>query len=243
MASFDNAGPLQPAAKKTRRPLNWFLMAFYGLLGLAVVGLVAFVTIRPIQVLPRITLAPGFTLTDQDGARLTNEDLRGSITLYNLTYTNCRPPDCLDTSTAVQAVRGRLADIDTQGIPVRFVTISVDPARDDQAALQAYATEIGADGETWHVATGDVERLKWIVGGGFGVYFDARDDGSIVLDPPALILVDGLGIMRAEYRTAAPEADRILRDMRLVAQEARNSTGTTRYAYEAAHLFLCYPRG
>lgn len=243
MASFDNAGPLKPAAQKTSRPLNWFLMAFYGLLGLAVVGLVAFVTIRPIQVLPRITLAPGFTLTDQNGARLTNEDLRGSITLYNLTYTNCRPPDCTDTSTAVQMVRDRLAEIDTQGIPVRFVTISVDPARDNQAALQTYASKIGADGETWHVATGDVERLKWIVGGGFSVYFGARDDGSIVLDPPALILVDGLGIMRAEYRTAAPEPDRILRDMRLVAAEARNSTGTTRYAYEAAHLFLCYPRG
>jgi hypothetical protein len=29
--------------------------------------------------------------------------------------------------------------------------------------------------------------------------------------------------------------------MDLLLVEARNSTGLTRYAYEAAHLFLCYP--
>lgn len=242
MASFDNAGPVGSVAETTKRPINRLLLAFYGLLALVVVGVIAFVTIRPIQVLPRITLAPGFALSDQDGARLTNEDLRGKVVLYNITYAHCTPPECVDTSTAVQAVRERLDEIDTQGIPVEFVTISVDPARDDTAVLQAYAEEIGADGEMWHVVTGDPERLKWVVGGGFNVYYNERDNGELTLDP-ALILVDGLGIMRAEYRTATPAADRILRDIRLVTEEAINSSGTTRYAYEAAHLFLCYPRG
>jgi hypothetical protein len=41
----------------------------------------SFIIFRPIIVLPRITIAPGYTLTDQDGNRLTNEDMRGKIAL------------------------------------------------------------------------------------------------------------------------------------------------------------------
>ena len=71
--------------------------------------------------------------------------------------------------------------------------------------------------------------------------FLQQEDGTFKFDP-AFILVDGWGIMRAEYRTAAPEVDLIMRDIDLVTTEARNSTGAARYAYEAAHLFVCYPR-
>ena len=49
----------------------------------------AFVVFQPVQVLPRVRLAPGFTLTDQSGERLTSEDLRGKFVLYSLTYTSC----------------------------------------------------------------------------------------------------------------------------------------------------------
>jgi len=33
----------------------------------------------------------------------------------------------------------------------------------------------------------------------------------------------------------------VLRDIALLTDEAKNSQGAARYAYEAAHLFLCYP--
>ena len=49
-------------------------------------------------------------------------------------------------------------------------------------------------------------------------------------------------MMRAEYRTDAPDIDIILRDMGLLAAEVDNSEGIYRFAYEAAHLFSCYPR-
>jgi len=56
------------------------------------------------------------------------------------------------------------------------------------------------------------------------------------------VLVDGLGIMRAEYRTGAPAPELIARDVNLLVKEAANSDGIARLGYEAAHLFLCYPR-
>ncbi len=219
------------------RPILW---GIYGLIGLLLVGTLAFATLRPILVLPRITLAPGFTLQDETGQRFTSEDLRGQLVLYNFTYTRCAAP-CPATSDVMRAVQRRLDEVETGSIPVTLITISFDPEHDTPAVLSQYATQATADAPNWRFLTGDADRLKWVIGGGFGVYYQANEDGSFTFDP-AFMLVDGAGILRAEYRTAAPEIDRILRDIGLVAKEANNSQGAKRAAYEAAHLFLCYPR-
>lgn len=204
------------------------------------VSVFSFATLRPIQVLPRISVGPGFSLTNQDGERLTNEDVRGQFVLYNFVYTSCDAP-CSQMNATMQQLQQRLDTLDTGDIPVRLITISIDPAQDTPEQLRAYAEELGADTEQWEFLTGDPDQLKNIIGGAFSTYYEQQPDGSFNFDP-AFILTDGWGILRAEYRTATPDLDRIERDIRLIAQEARNSKGASRYAYEAAHLFLCYPR-
>ena len=123
---------------------------------------------------------------------------------------------------------------------MKLVTFSIDPD-DDPPRLQAFATELGADPAVWHLASGGAPQLKSVIGGGFSVYYKEQEDGRFKLDP-AFILVDGNGVMRAEYRTDSPDIDIILRDMGLLAAEVDNSDGIYRFAYEAAHLFSCYPR-
>ncbi len=211
----------------------------YLLAALPIIAVVAFATLRPIQVLPRITLAPGFALTDQNNARLTNEDLRGRITLYNFTYANCAAP-CPQTSQVMRAVQAQLTLSDTAEIPISLVTISFDPGRDTPEKLRAYANQVGADAKVWRIATGDATRLKYALGGGFNLFYESKADGTFEFDP-MFVLVDGWGIIRSYYKTATPTTERLLRDIRLVVQEARNSEGAAKYAYEAAHLFLCYP--
>ena len=74
--SIDGADP--PVRPRLRRP--WFLAAASeGLL--LVFGAMWFKIFEPIQLLPRIRLAPGFSQTDQSGAQVTSEDLRGSVVL------------------------------------------------------------------------------------------------------------------------------------------------------------------
>lgn len=222
--------------EKTRVRPVWL---FYALLALFLIAVLAFVIFRPILVLPRITLAPGYALTDQDGNRLTNEDMRGKIVLYNITHTACEPP-CRQSSQTMQEVQARLDEIDSGDVPIEFVTISLDPENDSQQVLQSYAESLEANLDQWHFVTGPLDRLKWIVGGGFGVYFDHKEDGRLVYDP-ALRLVDGLGILRAEYIAGDTGADRILSDLTLILDELENSEGANKVAYEAAHLFMCYP--
>ena len=57
------------------------------------------------------------------------------------------------------------------------------------------------------------------------------------------LLVDGNGVLRGDYRyqTLADDADKLVRHIGLLGAEIRNSDGASAVAYEAAHLFLCYP--
>ncbi|KPV52296.1 hypothetical protein SE17_16330, partial [Kouleothrix aurantiaca] len=159
--------------------------------------------------------------------------------LYTVTYTNCSA-NCPQSSAVLRALQDRLAA--TSGLPpVTLVTISFDPARDTPAALDTYARQIGADPQRWRFATGTPAELKTLIGAGFRTYYQAQPDGSYAFDP-VFVLVDDENTIRAEYRTAKPDLDTILRDVRLIADEARNSHGAQRYVYEAAHLFVCYPR-
>lgn len=225
--------------------VNWSRRALIAggvLAAVLLLGATAFKIFQPVQVLPRIRLAPGFALYDQEGKRLTNEDLRGSIVLYNFGYTRCPEQDCADANKVMAEVQHRLGEVDTGGVPVRLVTISVDTENETSQTLRSYAQAQGADSQVWRfVASKEPSLLKTIVGAGFEVYYQAESDGKMVVDP-VFVLVDGWGIIRGEYRftTLVPEADRIIRHLNVLGKEVHNSKGVNRLAYEAAHLFLCY---
>ncbi|MCB0107259.1 MAG: SCO family protein [Caldilineaceae bacterium] len=220
---------------------SWYWMF---LLGIPVLAILAFAIFQPIVVLPRMGLGPGFGLTEGSGQRLTNEDLRGTIVLYNFTYTSCATP-CPQTTPVMAEIHDLLDEMNLQTIPVALVTISFDPERDGPTVLSAYAQRFidSADraAAPWYFVTGDPLPLKYVIGGGFGSYYQANNDGTFTFDP-TFVLVDGAGIIRAKYRTATPDIATMQRDIELVAKEAVESTGATRLAYEAAHLFLCYPK-
>jgi len=218
-----------------------FLNGIYGLLAVIMVSAFAFKVFQPIQVLPRMQLSPAFDLTDQNNERLTSEDLRGKFVLYTFTYTNC-PAPCHNINETMQEVQSRLNEVQLDGIEVSFVTISIDPERDTPDVLTSYAKSIGADTSKWKfVTTTNKALLKTIIGTGFETYYEDKGNGNINFDP-AFVLVDGWGIVRAEYRyeTEVSNADRILRHLGVLTEEVRNSVGTGKLAYEAAHLFLCY---
>lgn len=199
-----------------------------------------FAVVRPVQVLPRLALSPGFTLVAEDGQPLTSESLRGQIVLYHFTYTGCQPP-CPQTLPLLRELRARLDALGNAAPPVVLVTISFDPERDRPEVLRATAAALGADPAGWRFATAEPSRIRSVVGGGFHTYFAPTANGGFTFDP-VFVLVDGWGIVRAEYRMGIPRVETLLRDITLVREEVVRSTGVARYAYEAAHLFACYPR-
>ena len=211
-----------------------------------VIAVLSFNIFKPIKVLPRVSLAPGFVFTNQDGVRKTSEDYRGKLTIYNFTYTGCAL-DCPQTTPQMQSLRNALNQSAGQDVKFALVTISIDPEHDTPAVLNKYATPFLEDQTnkvSWDFLTGDALHTKYVVGGGFNVYYQnitGQADQLSVKFEPRYVLVDGWGIVRAEYRNADLDIQLLLRDIGYLESEIRNSQGPARYAYEAAHLFRCYP--
>jgi protein SCO1/2 len=204
------------------------LHVFYASLAALAAAIVAFAVFRPITVLPRSTITPGFSLTDSTGRPISSESLRGRVVLFSFANERCAAA-CAAHQAATRELVLRMSAQPSEP-PIAFVTVRVDGRVADAAPPPTLSA-----GREWHVLTGDAAALKRVAGAGFGVYYDAEKI------EPALVLVDGWGIRRAEYRMPQPSVDVIERDLGLLLNEIRNSTGMARYAYEAAHLFLCYP--
>lgn len=247
-----DAGEERVVASQSRQDRrSWFRSPRVWLYTVAVVfalSIVAFNIIRPIVVLPRIAPSPGFALIGSDGQPVTSEDQRGFLTLYSFSYLDCDDA-CPQSYGDIAALRADVTGALPADTPLRFVTISLDPQRDTPERLSQAATGWAqpAGALDWQLLTGDPLRTRTTVGGGFRVYFSEPKEATAespvrVTFDPRYVLVDHLGIMRAEYRTGALDPALLARDVNLLLEEAANSQGVVRLGYEAAHLFLCYPR-
>ena len=223
----------------------------YACIAVSVTAVLAFSFFQPIKVLPRIHLAPGFSLVNQAGERRTSEDYRGRVAIYGFTYSRCGAHG-RESMARMHDLRENLLASAPEGLSFALVAITVDPDYDTTAVLAEYAALFQAAQDngvevSWDFLRGDQKRTKYVVGGGFGIYFahepghNTRAGEARITLEPRWILVDGWGIVRAEYREDTLDVDRVMGDLEWLAAETRNSQGVASLAYEAAHLFRCYP--
>jgi protein SCO1/2 len=78
-----------------------------------------------------------FSLTDQSGVNFGNAELAGRPSLVFFGFTHC--PDVCPTTVALMAQLQRVAALES----LRMLFVTVDPQRDDQAALQSYVAAFG----------------------------------------------------------------------------------------------------
>jgi protein SCO1 len=247
----DQAG-LDSVGKRSGQGWWKWTSLFYAFTFVAVSVVLAFSYFQPITVLPRIRLAPGFSLTNQLGERRTSEDYRGMVTIYGFSYSRCGVSG-VEAMSRMQDLRQRLRETDRNDVKFALVTITVDPVHDSESILQEFAARFEANGKEgegdvrWDFLRGDLARTKYIIGGGFGIYFGQEAGGDSTQEDPKIsleqrfVLVDGWGIIRAVYRGDTFEVDRVMRDLKWLVAETKNSNGVASLAYEAAHLFRCYP--
>lgn len=221
----------------------------YLAVGLIIISVLAFNIFQPIKVLPRVTLSPGFTLINQNGETRTSEDYRGKYTIYSFMYTNCGE-ECTEIINSMSSLQDEISMLDYEELDFALVSISLDPERDSPDVLNVYVADVLGGKESpipWDFLTGDTLRTKYVVGGGFSLYYqsqydNSQDEGDYRVNfDPRYVIVDGWGIIRAEYITADLDTEKVLSDIEYLAKENQNSKGAAKLAYEAAHLFRCYP--
>lgn len=205
-----------------------------------VTAAMAFAVFEPIQVLPRMRLAPGYALTDQAGEPFTSETARGSVTLYAFTTLDCGEV-CDRVDAAMRTVRDRRGELDFGDVPLRLVTVVVDPSTTAQE-LSTVAADHDAEPADWAFVSGDPAVLETTVGAGFDRFLDVDAPDGIAFDA-GYVIVDPAGIVRGDYRysTLAEDADKLVRHLGILGAELRYADGAAGFAFDAAHLFLCYP--
>lgn len=224
-------------------------------IGIVLAALIfAFAVGRPVKVLPRMAPAPPFELVDPWGQRVAAPREGSSITLY--TFGALRDEQGMERVRDFYDRASRaLADAGVKD-EVEFVFITVDPDHDDPEALRQAVTSRTTSGglpSQMTLLTGSWVAIRMVVGTGFGVYFEPPpapgQEGfarlATPLPPPSydptVIVVDRDHLIRARYALDQFDTATLVRDIHLLVKEAE-AQGATRWIYEGAHLFLCYPR-
>ena len=138
-------------------------------------------------------------LTDQDGKTRDWRALRGKPRVVSMFYTSCKYicPLVVDSGKAVEH---RLTPAQRQRIGL--VLVSMDPARDDAAALKKVATQRKLDTQRWTLAAPPKDDVR-SVAGVLGIKYRALADGEFN-HTSALVLVDADGRILARTEKMGP---------------------------------------
>jgi protein SCO1 len=149
-------------------------------------------------VLPRIRLAPDFSLLDAAGRPVVLSSLRPRVVLVSFLYTSCVDA-CPLLTQRMAILRDRLERAGL-GRHVHFLSITIDPARDSAEALARYAAHFHADPARWQFLRETPERLRPVLAA-YDEWIRARLDGDLE-HPARLYLIDGVGVIREIYSLA-----------------------------------------
>jgi protein SCO1/2 len=124
-----------------------------------------------------------FTLTDQNGAEITEAAFRGHPSALFFGFTNC-PEIC---PTTLFEMDGWLKELGDEGKNIRAYFVTIDPERDTAEVLKNYVTNV-SDRITG--ITGDPEKVGQMASD-FGIYFKKveMDSGGYTMDHTASVLL------------------------------------------------------
>jgi protein SCO1 len=168
------------------------------------------------QRLSKIGPAPEFTLTKQDGARLSLKDLHGKVLAITFIFASCTDT-CPLLTAKMAGLQSRLGT--DFGSKVFFVSITVNPERDTTEVLKRYAEAYNANLSGWAFLSGTNAEISEIAKR-YGIYYKKTLRGDV--DHTFLTsLVDQNGTLRVQYMGVRFEPDEMLRDLRSLMKEMK----------------------
>lgn len=143
--------------------------------------------------------------TDQRGEQFRLEDVSGHPTLISMVYTSCTAV-CPMIVGQVQTAEHRLSEA-ARG-DLRVVLVSLDPERDDTAALAALASRHGVDPDRWRVVRADEGAVRALAAA-LGVKYRRLADGEYS-HSAVVALLDGSGAVVERIEGVASPTDALV---------------------------------
>lgn len=180
----------------------------------AVLLLLAFAC-APQPELPKLFPVPDVSLVDESGRAVRLSSFNGGVTVYNFVFTNCTGT-CPIMTNNMRRLTAKVAD----DAKVRFVSISVDPARDTPAVLSAYAKRVRND-PRWTFLTGERDQIVRLSVEGFKLAAgDPMPGGEPLLHSSKFAVADRNGVIREYYGgTDGDAADHVAKTIKRLLDE------------------------
>ncbi|MHC0442164.1 SCO family protein [Flavobacterium sp. 3-210] len=114
--------------------------------------------------------APKFELTNQDGAKVSNETYKGKVYVLEFFFTTC-PSICPKMNLSMLEIEKTFFGNPNFGI----VSITIDPGHDTPAVLKDHAKLLGVKSSNWNFLTGDKATIMDLSNKGFNLYAGEND--------------------------------------------------------------------
>jgi protein SCO1/2 len=164
-----------------------------------------------------IRTAPDFSLTTQAGRTLRLSDFRGKVLLVSFIFTTCNGT-CPATTHRMSQVHQELLKrgLGSDG-RIRFLSITLDPARDTPEVLSRYMQLYDLDATNWSFLTGPAEQVARTIQA-WGMWARPASNGQ--LDHPSRVfLVDYRGRIREIYNLNFLKPAWVIEDVQQLLQE------------------------
>tara|TARA_B100001250_G_C19760190_1_gene772056 strand:- start:1006 stop:1578 length:573 start_codon:yes stop_codon:yes gene_type:complete len=140
--------------------------------------------------LSTIKAVPQFSFFNQDGELVTENNLKGKISIIDFMFTNC-PGPCPIMSNNMSELYKDYKKVNQ----VQFISITVDPDNDNILKLKKYANSYNVTDQRWQFLTSDINKIRDLKQNGFMLYAGELPQAHAI----KFILVDQDGYIRKYY--------------------------------------------
>jgi len=157
-----------------------------------------------------------FSLTNQNGKTITQNDYKNKIYVADFFFTTCQTICPIMTNHMVTIQKEILDDEQ-----VMLLSHSVNPEIDTVAQLKRYAIEKGVDDNKWNLVTGDKRDIYKLARKSYLAVKDQGDGGPFdMIHTENFLLIDKKKQIRGFYDGTNPEAiNRLLDDILILKAE------------------------
>ena len=157
-----------------------------------------------------------FSLINQNGKTITQNDYKDKIYVADFFFTTCLTICPIMTDHMAQIQNELANDKD-----VLLLSHSVTPEIDSVAQLKKYALEKGVNDATWNLVTGDKKQIYELARKSYLAVKDFGDGGPFdMIHTENFMLIDKKRQIRGFYDGTNPEdIDRLLKDIKHLKQE------------------------
>jgi protein SCO1/2 len=169
-----------------------------------------------IQYISKYHTIADFSLINQNGKTITQNDFKDKIYVADFFFTTCQTICPIMTDHMVQ-IQKEIMDDDE----VMLLSHSVTPQTDSVAQLKKYAIEKGVNDKKWNLVTGDKKQIYELARKSYmAVKTDGNGDEYDMIHTENFMLIDKKRQIRGYYDgTKSEDIERLLEDIDVLKEE------------------------